>query len=179
MTFQHILDFWFSEASKPFWFAKSDDFDLKIREQFTQIWTQATQGELANWRDSTRGRLAEIIVLDQFSRNLNRNSPQAFAYDGMALILAQEIVKQADFATLSQSERQFALLPFMHSESQAIHLQAEPLFAQFTDANVQDFEYKHKIIIERFGRYPHRNAILGRTSSDEELAFLQEPNSAF
>lgn len=179
MTAQHVLDFWFADASQPFWFTKNDDFDEQIRQQFAPLWARAIAGELAEWRDTTRGRLAEIIVLDQFSRNLNRHSPLAFAYDSMALILAQEIVKQADFADLKPTERQFALLPFMHSESAVIHAQAVELFAKFTSENVQHFEHKHKVIIDRFGRYPHRNAVLGRASSDEEWAFLQEPDSAF
>ena len=97
----------------------------------------------------------------------------------MAVALAQELVKQTDFAQLSISERNFALMPFMHSESKVIHKKAVPLFEKYADKNTLDFELKHKVIIDRFGRYPHRNTILGRMSSDEELAFLNEPNSSF
>ena len=97
----------------------------------------------------------------------------------MALVLAQEALKQADFAALTELERNFLLLPYMHSESAKIHEIAVPLLKQYTSANTYDFELKHKVIIDRFGRYPHRNAVLGRTSSAEEIAFLQEPNSSF
>ena len=97
----------------------------------------------------------------------------------MALVLAQEIVKQPDFDKLNQDERNFALMPFMHAESAKIHQQALPLFKKYASADTLAFEYKHQAIIERFGRYPHRNAILGRQSSDEEIAFLQQPNSSF
>lgn len=132
LSAQSVLDFWFDDEHQPFWFAQSDEFDKQIRQKFAGIWEQASRGELFYWRADILGRLAEIIVLDQFSRNLHRQSPLAFAYDGMALVLAQELVAQSGFSTLSQTQRQFALLPFMHSESRAIHEQAVPLFAQFT-----------------------------------------------
>lgn len=179
MTPKTILDHWFSPKTQPWWFAKSDAFDADIRARFADIWRQAAAGELSHWRASTRGRLAEIIILDQYSRNLHRGSPLAFAQDGMALVLAQEAIKQPDFPTLDLHERQFALLPLMHSESAAIHAAAVDIFTRYTDSHVVEFERKHKAIIDRFGRYPHRNAILGRTSSAEETAFLQEPDSAF
>ena len=98
MNAQQILDFWFSPESEPYWFAKSDAFDAQIRTQFFTHWQQAAAGELYAWRDTLAGRLAEIIILDQFSRNLHRGSPLAFAQDGMALILAQEAIQQKDFA---------------------------------------------------------------------------------
>lgn len=179
MTAQTVLDFWFSAHAQPFWFAKSEEFDREIRQRFFPLWQQAACGELAEWRATLHGRLAEIILLDQFSRNLHRNSPQAFAQDLAALVLAQEAVKQADFAEMTIDERRFMLLPFMHSESLAVHRQAVPLFATFTDDFTLDFEHKHLAIIERFGRYPHRNAVLGRESTAEEVAFLQQPDSAF
>lgn len=179
MTPQVILDFWFNDEQKPFWFAKSDEFDEKIRLQFSEIWQKAAHGELNHWRATIEGRLAEILVLDQFSRNLHRNSPLAFAQDGMALILSQEMLRQSEFIRLTETERQFALLPFMHSESREIHQQAVALFEKFTHQEVLDFELKHKAIIDRFGRYPHRNAILGRKNSEEEQLFLQQPDSGF
>ena len=118
-------------------------------------------------------------MLDQFSRNLHRNSPQAFAQDNMAVALAQEAVREQGFAEMQPEEQQFMLMPLMHSESRAIHQQAVELFARYTNEYVLDFEIKHREIIERFGRYPHRNAVLGRQSTAEELAFLQEPGSSF
>lgn len=179
MNAQTVLDFWFDETNRPFWFTKSDEFDAEIRRRFFSLWQQAAQGELAHWRNSQQGRLAEIIVLDQFSRNLHRNSPLAFAQDGMALVLAQEAIARPDFADLSETERHLMLMPLMHSESAAIHAQAVDYFTRHTNEYALDFELKHKVIIDRFGRYPHRNAVLGRASSPEEIEFLQQPGSSF
>ena len=158
---------------------KSDTFDANICPGFADIWRQMAAGELSLWCASTRGRLAEIIILDQYSRNLHRGSPFAFAQDGMELVLAQEVIKQPDFPTLDLHERQFTLLSLMHSESAAIHAAAVDTFVRYTEPHVVEFERKHKAIIDRFGRYPHRNAILGRASSAEKTAFLQEPDSSF
>lgn len=179
MNAQAVLDFWFDQANKACWFAKSDDFDAEIRRRFMGVWQQAARGELSAWRDTLRGRLAEIIVLDQFSRNVWRDRANAFAQDNMALILAQEAVQHAGFADLDQAERNFMLMPFMHSESQAVHKQALPLFERYADAVTLDFERQHKAIIDRFGRYPHRNEMLGRDSTAEEKAFLTQPGSSF
>lgn len=176
---QAVLDFWFSGASEPFWFKKSADFDRELMEKFGETLARGHRGELADWRSDMRGRLAEIIVLDQFSRNVYRDTPEAFSADGMALVLAQEAIKLPDFAELSERERHFLLMPYMHSESLAIHEEAVWLFGRYVNEFALDFERKHKVIIERFGRYPHRNAILGRVSSEAELVFLTEPNSSF
>ena len=179
MTPQTVLDFWFAEENRPFQFARNDGFDAQIRAQFSNIWQQAARGELSHWRDTLQGRLAEIIILDQFSRNLFRNSPQAFAQDTAALILAQEAVHQPGFADLLPHERHFMLMPLMHSESQVIHEQAVPLLERYTNENALDFEIKHKVIIDRFGRYPHRNAVLGRKTTEEEAEFLKQEGSSF
>ena len=125
------------------------------------------------------GRLAEIIVLDQFSRNLCRDQADAFAQDSMAVALAQEAIGQPHFDKLPTQWRKFIIMPFMHSESAMIHKRYLPLFEQLDDANTLDFEHRHKDIIEKFGRYPHRNDILDRESTDEEEAFLEQPNSSF
>ncbi|MCP2041616.1 uncharacterized protein (DUF924 family) [Neisseria sp. HSC-16F19] len=174
-----ILDFWFADSSRPYWFARNDGFDASIRERFYSIWQQAAQSECDAWRTTLQGRLAEIIVLDQFSRNLHRNSPLAFAQDNMAVALCQHAVSLPGFADMGTEERHFMLMPLMHSESPYIHAQAVVLFERYTDAHALDFEYRHKAVIDRFGRYPHRNAVLGRTSTTEELAFLQQPGSSF
>lgn len=179
MDTQVVLDFWFAEKNKAFWFAKSDDFDNEIRQRFLNEWQQARSGELWLWRKTLDGRLAEIILLDQFSRNLFRNSSMAFEQDAMALALSQEAVGQSGFAELPQSYRKFMLMPMMHSESALVHEQAVPLFEQFADQGTVDFELKHKAIIDRFGRYPHRNSVVDRQSSAEELAFLQQAGSSF
>lgn len=176
---QHVLRFWFDPTTKPLWFAKDADFDARLTAQFLPALQAAKRGELYAWRTTLHGRLAEIIVLDQFSRNIYRDTPQAFAQDGMALVLAQALVGQADFAMLEQAARNFALMPFMHAESLMIHDAAEPLFCRYADDTTQEYERKHRAIIARFGRYPHRNAVLGRTSSAAELAFLQQPDSSF
>lgn len=178
-SYDTVLDFWFNTLTPAQWFAKSTPLDERISEQFSTLLQQAAACELWQWRSDAQGRLAEIIVLDQFSRNIFRDTPRAFQQDALALALAQEAVAtQADLA-LTPVERSFLYLPYMHSESPAIHEQALQLFDQLGLQNNLDFERKHKIIIDRFGRYPHRNAILGRDSSDEEVEFLKQPNSSF
>ena len=139
----------------------------------------ASRAELADWRISGHGRLAEIIVLDQFSRNVFRNTPAALAQDAAALILSQEAVAAGVLDELSPIERAFVLMPWMHSESRRIHVEAERLFREFTPEDNFKFELRHKAIIDRFGRYPHRNNILGRVSTEEEIAFLKQPGSSF
>ncbi|BBG59249.1 DUF924 family protein [Providencia rustigianii] len=176
---EEVLSFWFEESTPKQWFEKSEKFDITIAKRFKTLSEQASQGELAYWRSSIRGRLAEIIILDQFSRNLWRNTPRAFAQDGMALVLAQEAIKQPDYNMLTLSQRKFILMPFMHSESSFIHLQAVELFRMLGDDNTLDYEMRHKAIIDKFGRYPHRNGILNRPSTAEEVVFLQQPNSSF
>ncbi|WP_353243230.1 DUF924 family protein [Providencia sp.] len=178
-TMEEVLSFWFEESTPKQWFEKSTKFDSTIALRFSAICERAAKGALAYWRASIRGRLAEIIVLDQFSRNLWRDTPRAFAQDAMALVLAQEAIKQHDYNLLTLSQRKFVLMPYMHSESSFIHLQAVELFRMLGDDNTLDYEMRHKAIIDKFGRYPHRNVILGRPSTKEELAFLQEPNSSF
>ena len=179
MQAQDILDFWFDPDHRSLWFAKSDEFDAKIRERFQTIHHQAIQAELWSWRKTAEGRLAEIIVLDQFSRNLYRDQPQAFAHDSMALMRAQEAISLQLDAQLSPEQRSFLYMPFMHSESKLIHEFALKLFQRLGNEINISFEKKHKLIIDRFGRYPHRNAILGRSSTAEELEFLTQPNSSF
>lgn len=177
--YQDVIRFWFEETAPDQWWAADPSFDQLIKSRFLPTLMQASQGELHDWRDEPLGRLAEIIVLDQFSRNVFRNTPQAFAQDAMALVLSQEAFRQNVHLSLSPTERAFLFMPFMHSESAKIHVLAEKLFKDFTPASNHDFELKHKAIIDRFGRYPHRNAILGRATTPEEAAFLLQPNSSF
>jgi len=178
MKSQAVLHFWFNELTPEQWF-NSTDVDQLIAERFTNLHKQAAAGELVSWRETIHGRLAEIIVLDQFSRNLFRHSPQAFATDGMALILAQEALAHPDINELSNVERSFLYMPFMHSESLMIHNKAMILFDQPGLEENFEYEKQHYAIIKRFGRYPHRNQALGRLSTEEEVAFLKEPNSSF
>lgn len=177
--FQEVLSFWFEETEPKQWWAASPDFDDLVRRRFPGLIENAAQGELYEWRASARGRLAEVIVLDQFPRNIYRNTPQAFARDPIALVLAQEAVASGALLALAPIERAFLLMPYMHSESRAIHVQAESLFREFTPRDNYEFELKHKVIVDRFGRYPHRNRILDRASTDEELEFLKQPGSRF
>jgi uncharacterized protein (DUF924 family)/formiminotetrahydrofolate cyclodeaminase len=176
---QRLLAFWFDSENKPFWFQKNASFDQKIANNFFALWQSACKGELAAWRQTIKGRLAEIIILDQFSRNLNRNGERAFSQDLMALVLAQEAVGQPDYKTLSQVEKQFILMPFMHSESVAIHDEALSYFEALGDPLTLEFEIRHRHIIEQFGRYPHRNQVLNRVSTPEEIEFLKQPGSSF
>jgi uncharacterized protein (DUF924 family) len=177
--YNEVLPFWFEEIDPKMWWASSSEFDETIRSRFLPLLEQAAKAELFSWRSEPQGRLAEIIVLDQFSRNVYRNTPQAFAQDAMALALAQEAVAADIHLQLSPPERTFLLMPYMHSESQPIHVVAEGLFKQFTPSNNYEFELKHKAIVDRFGRYPHRNEILGRVSTPEEVEFLKQPGSSF
>ncbi len=177
--YQEILDFWFEEIRPSQWWKKDDAFDQLMRERFSAIHARAVRCELFAWRERGEGRLAEIIVLDQFSRNMFRGSPLAFANDQMALILAQEAVLLGIDTLLPPVKRGFVYLPFMHSESRKIHELAERIYRQNGTQSGLEWEIKHKAIIERFGRYPHRNEILGRKSTQEELEFLQQPNSRF
>jgi len=179
MLHEEILSFWFREIDPKLWWSAEPGFDELIRGRFLGLLHEAAAGELYEWRTTARGRLAEIIVLDQFPRNVYRNTPQAFAQDPMALALAQEAVAAGALASLEPTERSFMLLPYMHSESRKIHVVAEALYGEFAPASNYDFELKHKAIIDRFGRYPHRNEILGRASTPDEVAFLKLPGSRF
>ncbi len=178
MTYQDIINFWFEEIPRKNWWIKNEEFDQELKDKFLALHQQAMLGELASWRKTPQGRLAEIIVLDQFSRNMFRDTAQAFASDPLALALSQMAIETGDDLKLSQLERQFLYMPFMHSESKLIHQQAERLFKQIPEYGY-DFEIKHKVIIDRYGRYPHRNEILNRQSTPEELDFLQQPGSSF
>ena len=179
MNYKQVLDFWFDPENKEFWFSKSDEFDLELEEKFGHTLQQAMQCELWTWRETAEGRLAEIIVLDQFSRNLFRDHPASFAQDPLALSLAQEAVRLDLDQQLAPDQRCFMYMPFMHSESKIIHAQALQLFEALGNPINLGFELKHKTIIDRFGRYPHRNQILERESTPEEVEFLTQPNSSF
>jgi uncharacterized protein (DUF924 family) len=176
---QDVIRFWFEEIPPKMWWSSDPAFDEQIRSRFRGTHQQAARGELHEWRSEPLGRLAEIIVLDQFSRNMFRSTPQAFAQDAMALVLSQEAVRLGVHATLPPAQATFLLMPFSHSESPKIHVLAERLFREFTPGTNYDYELRHKAIIDRFGRYPHRNAILDRSSSVEEIQFLQQPGSSF
>ncbi|HBR00066.1 MAG TPA: DUF924 domain-containing protein [Cyanobacteria bacterium UBA11691] len=179
MEYREIIEFWFDQIDPKQWWKKDESLDLLIRDRFGQIHNQATLCELYPWRTDPLGRLAEIIILDQFSRNIYRNQALAFAFDSLALALAQEAISGQTNRYLTIEQKSFLYLPFMHSESLRIHEIAVELFSQpGLESNLQ-FEYRHKEIIEKFGRYPHRNDLLGRLSTPEETKFLQQPGSSF
>ena len=177
--YQQILNFWFDEIEPALWWKKDNTFDALLLERFSDVYKRATRCELFEWRQQPEGRLAEIIVLDQFSRNMFRGTAEAFAYDAMSLTLSQEAVACGADLELKPQQRSFLYMPFMHSESLQIHEIAVELFRQEGMQSHLEFELSHKRIIEKFGRYPHRNKILGRTSTAEEIDFLTQPDSSF
>jgi uncharacterized protein (DUF924 family) len=179
MNQNDILQFWFHEIQPAQIWTKDVAFDQLIIDRFSDVYQQATHCELYPWRQSADGCLAEIIVLDQFSRNMFRDSPLAFKFDALALSLAQHAVASGIDKQVDKDKRSFIYLPFMHSESLVIHKQALKIYQEHGVQGSLDFEIKHKNIIDKFGRYPHRNAVLGRQSTDEEIGFLKGPNSSF
>lgn len=197
MSPESVLDFWFGHYTEPFatppafqkWFRKDDDFDQEIRSRFGGLLEQAVRGELQGWEQSLRSRLALIVVLDQFSRNLFRLNPRAFAQDAHALRLTKTTIAAGEDSGLLPFERTFLYLPLEHSEDledQRASVQKFDQLLQVVPSTVrsefaENLEYaiRHLEIIERFGRFPHRNAILGRVSTPEEVEFLKLPNSGF
>ncbi|MFT5708888.1 MAG: hypothetical protein ACI9ES_003195 [Oceanospirillaceae bacterium] len=179
MDYEEVLKFWFEELTPPQWWKKDPQLDIVIKEKFFDLYEQACVGELYQWRASGEGRLAEIIILDQFSRNMFRGSAQAFATDAMALILSQEAIRAGQDVALSDDQRNFLYMPFMHSESVAMHKLAKKLFESVTSQSSVESAKQHYAIIKRFGRYPHRNQLLWRESSEEEMDFLEQPGSSF
>lgn len=176
---EDVLRFWFTELEPAQWWRVDPALDETLRLRYGALHARAAAVECFGWRATPRGRLAEVIVLDQFSRNLFRGTARAFACDPLALGLAQEAVAHAADQALEPPLRAFLYMPYMHSESRAIHALAEPLFAAPGLEDNLRAERQHRAIIDRFGRYPHRNRALGRESTADEIAFLQQPGSSF
>lgn len=185
-----ILQFWFGATDDPtfgqprdYWFRKDPEFDRTLAESFQPIYERAARGELTPWEAAPHSCLALTIVLDQFPRNLFRNSPQAFATDAQALAVARSAIDRGFDQALLPVQRWFLYLPFEHSEVLADQETSLRLWEGLRDdpASVGPIEFarRHWEIVARFGRFPHRNAILGRSSSPEELAFLEQPGSHF
>ena len=179
MSANEVIKFWFEEIEPKQRFKKDPEPDALISERFGKTHKHASQGLLYTWREEPLGALAEVIVLDQFSRNMFRDSAEAFAYDTLALVLAQEAVRRKLDVELEPSYKSFLYMPFMHSESAEIHEIAMFLFDQPGLEDNFNYELKHKEIIDRFGRYPHRNEVLGREPTPEEIEFLEQPGSGF
>lgn len=177
--YTEIIQFWFEEIDEASWFTKNDQFDALLKQKFSILHHAAASCELYHWRECAFGSLAEIIILDQFSRNIYRGKPKSFAFDNLALALAQVAIGRELDSKLSPKQRAFMYMPFMHSESSAIHEKAIELYSQPGLEQNLEFEYKHKEIIDKFGRYPHRNEVLGRESTPEEIEFLKQPGSSF
>ena len=177
--YQTVIKFWFEELGPSSWWKKSEEIDRIIRCRFFELHQLAARCELFDWRNTPEGRLAEIILLDQFSRNMFRDTRDAFSFDGLALALSQEAVASGADTSLNNIQRNFLYLPHMHSESKIVHRIAVELYSQPGLEYNLDFELRHKAIIDRFGRYPHRNSILGRVSTAEEIEFLKQPDSGF
>jgi uncharacterized protein (DUF924 family) len=173
-TPENILEFWFLEAGPKRWFKRSDAFDTLCRERFEAVHAAAARGECWTWRTTPAGRCAEIIVLDQFSRNLYRGAARAFAQDGMALVLAQEAVACGDDRVMEAGQRYFTYMPYMHSESPAVHDEALRLFEDLGNPEALRYERAHREVIQRFGRYPARNVALDRESTPAELTYLEQ-----
>tara|TARA_R110000751_G_scaffold307921_1_gene435668 strand:+ start:35244 stop:35783 length:540 start_codon:yes stop_codon:yes gene_type:complete len=179
LNYKEVLHFWVEEIESSKWWSKDSQFDGMITQRFAAMHRAANACELFNWRKTPQGRLAEIIILDQFSRNIFRDNALSFASDPLALALAQEAISIGADIELNQSHRSFLYMPFMHSESLIIHDVAVELYTKNASQYSLDFELKHRDIIKKFGRYPHRNSILGRTSTQVELEFLTQANSSF
>jgi len=186
-----LLDFWFGAPTSPGygsnrseWFRKDPAFDASIRDRFGPLIERALRGELEDWAGTSRGALAQVIVLDQFTRNVFRDTPRAFAGDARALQAARAMVGSRQDEALPPFERTFAYLPFEHAEGLAMQQESVHLYARLAaldpgQASGLDYAQRHRVIIERFGRFPHRNAVLGRHSTPEEIEFLKTPGSGF
>ena len=170
---EDVLRFWFVEHGQDDWFGGKPEFDQLLAEQFGQTHAAAARGEAWRWRQVPEGRLAEIIVLDQFSRQLHRDSARAFAQDTMALVLAQEAIAAGADRAISRDRRMFLFMPFLHAESLVIQEEGIRHFRQL-DEEMMQYAVGHRDVIARFGRFPFRNAALGRQSTAEELAYMAE-----
>lgn len=174
MSWEFIITFWFKDKGPEDWFfKKSKSLDRLIRKKFLKTYWQVVRGETAHWRKNPKGRLAEIIVLDQFSRNLFRGTPDMYKNDALALALAQEALAAGADKKLTSNERLFMYLPFEHSESKKIQRESLRLFRKLGKKELIPYVVDHKRIVDRFGRFPHRNKILGRKSTAAEKKFMR------
>ena len=176
---RQVLDFWLVETDPDLWFSRSDELDARIREKFSDLHERAVAGELAHWRGTPEGCLGEIILLDQFSRNLYRNDARGYAQDPQAREIMTLALARGFDAGMSKDERKFLYMPLQHSEDAADQARSIELFRALEDDDTFKYTLCHQEIIPRFGRFPHRNADLGRESTAEEMAFLEEPDSSF
>jgi len=180
-----ILDFWFGDgtAARAEWFRKDPTFDDAIRDRFGEAVEAALGGAYADWTATAQGALALVLLLDQFTRNIHRDTPRMFAGDARALAVADAVVAAGRDRELGAHRRWFLYLPFEHAEDPAMQERSVALFARLAEdtglSEPLEWARKHAVVIHRFGRYPHRNDVLGRASTPEEIAFLAEPGSRF
>jgi len=190
-----VLAFWFGEPGssecemyRELWFRKSEAVDREIAERFSPLIERALRGELADWSQHPEAALAQIVLLDQFTRNVFRDTPRAFAGDARALAAATAMVGQRFDEALPALHRSFVYMPFEHAEGLGAQDEAVRLFSRLIAStptaspelrSMLEYAEKHRAVIQRFGRFPHRNAILGRHSTPDEIAFLQQPGSRF
>ncbi|KRA42214.1 DUF924 family protein [Devosia sp. Root635] len=172
-TAEDVLRFWFVEHGMDDWFGGKAEFDAALAAEFADTHPRVALGEAWEWRATPEGRLAEIIVLDQFSRQLHRGSPEAFAQDKMAVVLAQEAIAAGADEAIAMDRRMFLFMPFMHAESLVIQEEGCRHFEQFGE-ELMKFMAGHRDTIARFGRFPFRNKALGRVSTPEEVAYMEE-----
>ncbi|MCB2055120.1 MAG: DUF924 domain-containing protein [Geminicoccaceae bacterium] len=176
---RRILDFWFADEARPHWFASTPAFDAECARVCGDLLDKAESGAIWHWCRAARSTLALVLLTDQFPRNMFRGTARAFACDHLARGFTREALDLGFDAELSIEERAFLYLPFEHSENPADQARSVALFERLGDAEKLDYAVRHKVIVDRFGRFPHRNAALGRTSTAEEAAFLEQPNSSF
>jgi uncharacterized protein (DUF924 family) len=188
---QDVLDFWFGSptsadygSTRAVWFRKDAEFDRQVAQRFAAPVQAALAGQLRDWEAAAASSLARIVLLDQFTRNIYRDTPQAFAGDALALAAAGALVERGADAALLPVQRAFVYLPFEHSEDLGVQQRSVALFTALAEQHpalrdMLDYAIRHRDIIQRFGRFPHRNRVLGRTSSAEELDFLKLPGSGF
>jgi uncharacterized protein (DUF924 family) len=174
-----VLRFWFVDHGEADWFGAKPEFDAEIARQFADTLAAAAAGHTVHWQQTPGGRLAEIIVLDQFSRQIHRGDAKAFATDPRALASAEAMVAARDDMRLEPRRRMFGYLPFMHSESIAVHERALPLFERLGMPDFLKHEHGHLDCLKRFGRYPRRNAALGRPSTPEEIAYINSGDGMY
>lgn len=175
VNYEEILDFWFNGLSDEDKWMGGQEIDDLIKDKFGAVIEAGKRGELVSWRETVQGRVAEIIVLDQFSRNIYRGQPESFSSDDMALVLAQELLANPDYDQLNDQEKYFGAMPFMHAES--LYIQEHFSLKFFSQPGFEDgLEHAqgHYEVIKKFGRFPHRNEALGRESTEAELAHIKE-----
>jgi uncharacterized protein (DUF924 family) len=179
VTPESVLQFWFEECTPQQHFQKNPEFDASIDARFGDAITAALEGELDEWAETQAGALALVLLLDQFTRNVYRGTPRAFAGDPKALSICALCIEKGYLQHPDPAWRQFMLSPMMHSEDIRVQRASIRLYEEHTDSRVVEYAIRHQDIIAQFGRFPHRNEILGRPSSEEEEAFLKEPGSSF